>query len=243
MLAIGMSEPAGASGVEADLRAIAEAGGRGIAVVTAMVVEAGAASRVIAPLAARDLRALIRGARRRGPAAVKLGMLPSDQLVQAAAAELRQEPSAPVVLDPVFAAPGFRAPEPLIHACSTHLLPLATVVTADVHEARDLVGEALDRHSLVRALVEMGVGWVVLKGDPDAGGQVEDLVSDGRRWFAIRSAHAATGVEGADAAFASALAARLAAGQEVEKAAGNARQALLERARQGRAGGATGGPG
>ncbi|HEV3232502.1 MAG TPA: bifunctional hydroxymethylpyrimidine kinase/phosphomethylpyrimidine kinase [Candidatus Dormibacteraeota bacterium] len=232
VLAIGMSEPAGASGVEADLVAIAAAGGRGTAVVTAMAVEAGGASRLITPIGGKDLRALMRGAEARELAAIKLGMLPSDHLVSAAADELRDGARPLVVADPVLGAPGFRAGERLLQAYCNELLPLVDAVTADLQEATALVGEPLDRHGLIRALVEMGARWVVLKGEAQAGGEIEDLISDGQRWFQVRSEPAEVPLEGADAAFASTLAVLMARGESVAQAAGQARHRLLERARR-----------
>ena len=125
-----------------------------------------------------------------------------------------------------------------------HLLPLATVITVDVDEAAALVGRSLSTADLVRAVLSLGPRWVALKGTHgDSSTHYEDLLSDGTRWFALRSALVPAATRGAGAMFAAGIAARLALGESVQEAAGWARQHVVAQLRLAEAAGEDGGGG
>lgn len=100
--------------------------------------------------------------------AIKIGVTGSVACVDAIAHILRQQPTIPVVLDPVLAS-GDGTPlasTQLINAIKNTLLPLTTVLTPNSLEARQLAGLAtnspIDEVGL--ALLDQGVSYALITG-------------------------------------------------------------------------------
>src|SRR5204863_8758712 len=77
-----------------------------------------------------------------GADAIKIGMLSTAPIIEAVAASLRAHGPRPIVLDPVMIAKsGDALLEPAARAALVaHVLPLAEVVTPNLHEAAALGG-------------------------------------------------------------------------------------------------------
>ena len=124
--------------------------------------------------------------------AAKTGMLGSAEMVVSAVASLRRCAPLPLVLDPVMVAKGG---ERLLHAeaesaLREELLPLASLVTPNLPEAEVLTGlptRSRDEcEQVARSLVEMGAKAALVKGGHAPGEVVEDLLFDGKQFFAFR---------------------------------------------------------
>jgi hydroxymethylpyrimidine/phosphomethylpyrimidine kinase len=76
---------------------------------------------------------------------VKTGMLANAEIIDAVAAAISHHRLGPLVMDPVMIAKsGARLLKPdAIEALKTKLLPLATVVTPNLHEAGALTGREI----------------------------------------------------------------------------------------------------
>ena len=148
-LTIAGSDSGGGAGIQADLKAFASCGVHGTSAVTAITAQNTMAVRAVHAVPAEMVLAQVRAvAEDIRIDAVKVGMLGTREVALAVATALRELPrGTPIVVDPVMVAEsGARlldreGEEALIG----EILPLATVVTPNVLEARALLGEAPDR--------------------------------------------------------------------------------------------------
>lgn len=164
-----------------------------------------------------------------GVDAVKIGMLGGPDTIAAVAEGLSLLPGVPVVLDPVMVSESgadLLLPEAREELVS-RILPLATVVTPNIPEARALAGttgEGADQAALARAVVERGAGAVVVTGGHSE--EMIDLFFDGTREVAIAGEiHPGRSAHGSGCTHSSVLAAGLALGLEPLEAARKARKA------------------
>jgi len=160
-----------------------------------------------------------------GTDAVKTGMLASPVLVATVVDALAEfATTAPVVVDPVAVS---KHGDSLLSAGTLEemrdrLLPLATVVTPNLLEAELLTGRSIaDEAGMLlaaRALLTMGPRWVLVKGGHLPGSAVDLLVADDAvlRFPAERIISAHT--HGTGCTLASAIASRLAIGDDVPTA-------------------------
>jgi hydroxymethylpyrimidine/phosphomethylpyrimidine kinase len=165
-----------------------------------------------------------------GVDAIKTGMLGSAETVEAVATLVRGlTDRSPIVVDPVCVS---KHGDPLIDGealavLRERLLPLATVVTPNLFEAARLTGLALRTppEELVRALLNFGPQWVLIKGGHSEGDPVDYLVGgsgDTIRYAATRVDNRHT--HGTGCTLASALACELAIGAEVPAATAAAKR-------------------
>ena len=112
-------------------------------------------------------------------------MLATAELVLAVADDVRSHRLAPYVLDPVIVATsGDRLLEPdAVRAVTSALLPLAALVTPNLHEARILTGRDVgtvgEMRDAARALVDLGAQAALVKGGHLADEDAVDLLWDG----------------------------------------------------------------
>ena len=162
-----------------------------------------------------------------GVDAVKIGMLGTAATVDAVVEALGLLGDAPVVVDPVMVAESGAAllDEGARRALVERLLPLATVVTPNIPEARALTGagERDSQEDLAREVLALGPRAVVVTGGhSDA---VVDLFFDGREAVAIEGERHPDGAShGSGCTHSSALAAFLARGETPLEAARAARE-------------------
>jgi hydroxymethylpyrimidine/phosphomethylpyrimidine kinase len=161
-----------------------------------------------------------------GADAVKIGMLSNRAIIEAVAAKILQHGLRPVVLDPVMMAKGGDAllePQASDSLIST-LLPLATVVTPNLPEAEALCGFSVSdmagMHKAARAIHARGPRFVVVKGGHlEDSAESTDLYFDGEHFQEVSAPRIATrNTHGTGCTFASAIAARLALGDQVLEA-------------------------
>jgi hydroxymethylpyrimidine/phosphomethylpyrimidine kinase len=112
-------------------------------------------------------------------------------------------------------------------------VPRALVLTPNHPEAEVLLGRSIGFDEDVRKaageLVAMGARWVVMKGGHRPGDEVVDVLHDGREFWEVRSSRIETTSDhGTGCTLASAIAARLALGDEVPAAVRYAHEYLHE---------------
>ncbi|MCX6909316.1 MAG: bifunctional hydroxymethylpyrimidine kinase/phosphomethylpyrimidine kinase [Verrucomicrobia bacterium] len=142
-LTVAGSDSGGDAGVQADLRAFEALGVHGASAITALTCQN--AREVIGIQAARagivalQIRAVCEESR---PAAVKTGMLANAAIVAAVARELARWRLKNIVVDPVMvSSSGHRLlSAQAVATLRDELLPLATLVTPNLDEARALLG-------------------------------------------------------------------------------------------------------
>jgi hydroxymethylpyrimidine/phosphomethylpyrimidine kinase len=112
-------------------------------------------------------------------------MLATAELVEAVAGAIRRHRLGGYVLDPVMVATsGDRLlDEDAVGAVVRALVPLAALVTPNLHEARILTGLPVDSlegmRDAARSLVRMGAAAALVKGGHLAGTEAVDLLWDG----------------------------------------------------------------
>lgn len=171
-LSIAGSDPSGGAGIQADLKTFAAFGVYGAAALTALTAQNTTGVFGVHGVPPDFIEAQIRAVLEDlAVDAIKIGMLGDVATIETVARVLRDYAGIPVVLDPVMVAAGG---EPLladeaVGALRDLLIPRATIVTPNAHEAALLLGEfkAESREQLLaqaEALVESGARAVLLKG-------------------------------------------------------------------------------
>jgi hydroxymethylpyrimidine/phosphomethylpyrimidine kinase len=234
VLAVAGSDSSGGAGLQADLKTMLALGVHGLTVVCAVTAQNSrgvTASYDLPPAAVTaQFDALTSDI---AVQAVKTGMLATAANVAAVAAALTQLRAAgpvPVVVDPV-AVSSHGDPllaEEALAVLRQRLLPLATVVTPNLDEARLLTGtRPADEDGMARAAAairELGPRWVLVKGGHLPGAPV-DVLSDGERvWRFPGPRLASPHTHGTGCTLASAIASRLALGDDVPAAVRAAKQ-------------------
>lgn len=233
-LTIAGSDSGGGAGLQADLKTFAALGVFGTSAVTAVTAQSTVGVRRVHALPADLVADQVETVLDDLPvAAVKTGMLADVAIVSAVAglAEAGRLPN--LVVDPVLvSSSGARLLAPGAEsAYLDRLFPQARVVTPNLAEAAALLGVAIrtagDQRDAARALADHGPQVVVVKGGhPLAGdgGDAVDVVWDGHRVTELRAPRLETrNVHGTGCTFASAVAAGLARGADVERAVRDAK--------------------
>lgn len=190
-LTIAGSDSGGGAGIQADLKTFHAFGVFGTSALTAITAQNTHGVTAVHPVPLEVVTAQIDAvASDLRPAAVKTGMLATAELVTTVARALRAHGLDRYVLDPVMVSTsGHRLLDEDAEATlARELLPLAALVTPNLHEARILTGVEVatldDMRRAARALVGMGAGAALVKGGHLEGDAV-DLLWDGheeRAW-------------------------------------------------------------
>jgi hydroxymethylpyrimidine/phosphomethylpyrimidine kinase len=226
-LTIAGSDSGGGAGIQADLKTFAALGVFGTCAITALTaqntVRVEGVYAIPPEFVARQIDAVARDI---GTDATKTGMLSNRQIIETVSARIREHRLQPLVVDPVMMAKsGDALLEPEARdALISELLPLATVVTPNLPEAQILCGfEVADMESMrraARAIHALGPRSVVVKGGhlSDPGSSI-DLFYDGQRFEELSEKRIdSRNTHGTGCTFASAIAARLALGDDVLEA-------------------------
>lgn len=220
-LTIAGSDSGGGAGIQADLKTFSALGVYGMSAITAITAQNTLAVARAVPLApdlvAAQMDAVMEDI---GCDAAKTGMLANTEIVEAVAARVATWRIKRLVVDPVMIA---KSGDALLadEACSAlreKILPLALVVTPNLHEAGALLGREVetlaDMTTAAREIADMGPAAVVIKGGHLAAGPTdilyvvetgEELVLEGRRVDT-------TNTHGTGCTFSAAIAAHLAQG-------------------------------
>ena len=217
VLIIAGSDSGGGAGIQADLKTVSALGAFGMTAITALTAQNTTGVYGILEIepkfVVKQIEACVSDI---GCDAVKTGMLASTAIIDAVAAGISGHKLRPLVVDPVMIA---KSGAPLLNpdaveALKTKLLPLATVVTPNLHEAEALTGREIktleQMREAARAIRELGPENVVVKG-----GHLEstaaDVLYDGHEFTEFRAERIDTkNTHGSGCIFASAIAASLA---------------------------------
>jgi hydroxymethylpyrimidine/phosphomethylpyrimidine kinase len=228
-LTIAGSDSGGGAGIQADLKTFQAFGVFGTSALTAVTAQNTLAVTAVHAIPVDVVRAQIDAVvADLPPAATKTGMLATAELVAAVADAIRAHRLRAYVLDPVMVATsGARLLDADAEATvARELLPLAAVVTPNLHEARILTRrpvETLDQmRDAARALVDLGAAAALLKGGHMEGDAVDILWNgtDERIWRKPRLATRHT--HGTGCTLSAAVAAGLARGFDLAEAADRA---------------------
>jgi hydroxymethylpyrimidine/phosphomethylpyrimidine kinase len=237
-LSIAGSDSGGGAGIQADLKAFAACGVHGMTAVTAITAQNTVGVTAVHAIPPEVIVAQVRAvADDIGVDAVKIGMLGTVATIEAVVEALDAlSPQTPVVLDPVMVSEsGAELLEPSARAALVEqIVPLATVVTPNLPEARALLGDDApdDVAELARALRALGAKNVVITGGHRE--QATDLFYDGTELTEIAGRrHPDGAAHGSGCTHSSVLAARLAWGDRPLQAARIAKRRASEAVRDG----------
>ena len=239
-LTIAGSDSGGGAGIQADLKTFSAFRVFGTSAITALTAQNSLGVHGVLNVApefvARQIDAVLSDI---GAHAIKIGMLSTAPIIEAVAARLRAHEGRPIVLDPVMIA---KSGDPLLEpaaraALIAEMLPLATVVTPNLHEAAALAGMSVeseaDMAEVARQILALGPRAVLVKGGhlKDA---ATDLLWDGHtlhRFEAPRldSPH----THGTGCTLSAAIAAGLAHGRSLVDAVGDAKRYVTAAIRSG----------
>lgn len=243
LLVVAGHDPSGGAGVDADRAAAVHFGVEVECVVSAWTDQDGTRVRALEPRPVEDWLEEARYALAAPISALKSGLLPSAAAVRALATlidELARERSVPVVVDPLLAATAGEVflDDEGIAALLAELPPRGVILTPNLPEAARLTGLELAhlqtrsevREAAARSLLARGCRAVLLKGGHAADLLVRDLLLERDRdpvWIE-HARHPGARLHGSGCRFASALAAQLARGAELARAAEDAGRWLGE---------------
>lgn len=236
-LSIAGSDSGGGAGIQADLKAFAAAGVHGATAITAITAQNTVAVSAVQAIEPEMIVAQVRAvADDLGVDAAKLGMLADVRTIEAVVEALGMlQAGTPIVVDPVLVAEsGARLLERAAQGALRELvLPLATVATPNIPEARALAGDDhLEGAELARAVHALGPRVVVLTGGHRE--QATDLFYDGERLVELPGErHPDGAAHGSGCTHAATLAAHLALGAEPLEAACAAKLAAARAVRDG----------
>jgi len=221
-LTIAGSDSGGGAGIQADLKTFHALGVYGTSVITAITAQNTLGVRAVHAVPLAHVRAQIDAvATDLRPAALKTGMLGTAELVETVASAIREHRLRHYVMDPVMVATsGDRLlAENAVTALVQDLLPLADLVTPNLHEAKILSGVAISSEEDMRMagdrILEVGASAVLIKGG-HLDGEAVDLLMDGgteRVWRRPRIDTPHT--HGTGCTLSAAVAAGLAQGQDL----------------------------
>ncbi len=238
-LTIAGSDSGGGAGIQADLKTFSALGVFGMSAITALTAQntTGVFGVVDMPssFVAQQIDVVVTDI---GVDAAKTGMLSNAGIIDAVADRIRHHRIPNLVVDPVMIAKSgalLLRPDAM-EALRTILLPLATVVTPNLHEARAITGmdittlEAMQEAA--RRIRNLGPRHVVVKGGHLEGDAV-DVLYDGNAFTDLRSERLpAAHTHGTGCIFAAAIAAGLAKGQPVGEAVRRAKVFVTEAIRR-----------
>ena len=232
-LTIAGSDSGGGAGIQADLKSMEANGVFGtsaLAAVTAQNTKEVAQAHDLPPsLVAAQIDAV---AEDMDVQAAKTGMLSAPEIIETVADRVAAHDLFPFVVDPVMISKtGFQLhQDAAIDTLIDELLPLATVVTPNVHEAEHLTDVEIETQDDLRtageALLDHGPDAVLVKGGHLSGtGEAVDVLveEDASQTFAAPRIDT-THTHGTGCTYASAIAAHLAKGRALESAVERAKR-------------------
>src|SRR6478736_4624529 len=216
VLSIAGSDSGGGAGIQADLKAFARCGVHGMTAITALTAQSTVGVTAIHPVPGEFIVEQVRTVR----------------AVREALGHI--EDGVPIVIDPVMVAESGAVllDDEARAAIVTELLPLATVITPNLPEARVLAGEQHTIEDLARALHALGPEYVVITGGHRD--VITDIFFDGTTIHEIPGErHPDGAAHGSGCTHSSTLAAHLALGYTPLQAAQQAKRIASEAVRDG----------
>lgn len=249
VLVIAGSDSSGGAGIQADLKTLSALDVYGMTAITALTAQntTGVFGVVETDpeFVALQMRVCLEDI---GCDAIKTGMLSNAGIIAAVADTITAYRQVPLVVDPVMlSSSGTVLLDPqAVEALKQQLLPLATVITPNLHEASSLVErpirDLVEMKEAARGIHHLGVQNVVVKGGHLVGDAV-DVLFDGHDCIEYPAARIETQYShGTGCIFASAVAAELAKGKPVRESVTLAKEFVTSAIRQGKALGKGRGP-
>lgn len=234
-LTIAGSDSGGGAGIQADLKSFSANGVYGASVITAVTAQNTAGVSAIHDLPIEIIASQMDAVFSDIPInATKIGMLSRTTVIETVAEGLKRYNVRNIVLDPVMVATSgdLLLDEHAIETVRTVMMPLADLLTPNLHEAAALTGNEVadsevEMQRQAELLCQAGAKAVLIKGGHGSFKESSDLLvsSETCRWF--RSERIETkNTHGTGCSLSSAIAAWLARGASLETAVSNSKHWL-----------------
>ncbi len=241
VLTIAGSDSSGGAGIQADLKAISANGAYGMSVITSITAqstqEVSEVFHLPSSIIESQLDTLFRDI---SIATIKTGMLGNVEIITTVSNKLRQHKPNHLVVDPVMISKSGDSllEEQAIDTMKNELLPQATLLTPNIHEAEVLSGMTIhsleDARAAAKALHRLGPQHILLKGGHLQEQPGTDLLYDGRFFRMFKGEFIDTPhTHGTGCTFASAISAYLAKGKSLSDAITVAKSYTTEAIRHG----------
>jgi hydroxymethylpyrimidine/phosphomethylpyrimidine kinase len=240
-LTIAGSDSGGGAGIQADLKTFAVLGVWGMSALTSVTVQNTEGVTEVSDVPSGVVAAQIRAvALDIGVDAAKTGMLSSADIVEAVADAVEEMGIRNLVIDPVFVSKHGDAllQYDAVDALKKRVIPLAALVTPNLHEASSLAGfdvtSRRDMQEAATAILDLGAGAVLVKGG-HLEGHADDLFAElggGLEWIRgerIDTRH----THGTGCVLSAAIAAHLARGAPLAVAVRAGKEFVTEAIRHG----------
>jgi hydroxymethylpyrimidine/phosphomethylpyrimidine kinase len=166
ILSIAGHDPTGGAGIQADIETISALGGRAFSLISALTSQNSSNLFSLKPveteLLERQFQLLTEDIKFD---AVKVGLLGSIDMVHLLKKFLQKLSGIPIIIDPVLAAGGGQsvANKALIETFNSQILPLTTLLTPNIPEAR-LLTKLADPDDCARQLQDLGCKHILITG-------------------------------------------------------------------------------
>lgn len=226
VLTIAGSDSGGGAGIQADIKAMSANGVFAMSAITAITAQNTEEVTDVFELPTSIIAAQIDAVFNDfDVAAVKTGMLSSVEIVRVVAKLLTPQKISNLIVDPVMQSKSGHAllkPD-AVDALRTELIPLALVITPNIHEAQHLSGMEIkslaDARQAAKILHKLGCRNVLIKGGHLLAERGTDLLYDGRFFNIYKGDFIDTPhTHGTGCTFASAIAAQVARGNTLPEA-------------------------
>ncbi len=239
-LTIAGSDSGGGAGIQADLKTFSAYRVFGMSVITAITAQNSVGVQGVENLppefVAKQLESVLSDF---GADAAKCGMLSTAGIIRAVSAKLKEHRVERLVVDPVMIA---KSGDPLLEpaareALIAEMLPLALVVTPNLHEASALaempVATREDMEEAARRIAKLGPRHVLVKGG-HLEGEAVDILFDGLEVTTFTAPRIdSANTHGTGCTFSAAIAAGLALGRPLPAAVRDAKAYVTRAIREG----------
>ena len=240
VLTIAGSDSGGGAGVQADIKSIHASGGYAMSVITSITAqnsrEITRAYDLPLDLIEAQLDAIFSDFE---VSAVKTGMLSSSTIVQTVARKLCEFDAQKIVVDPVMISKSnfFLLKKEAIDSLKTNLIPVAKLITPNIHEAELLTEHKIetldDAKRAAKFIHNYGCGAVLVKGGHLPGDRSTDVLYNNGNFTLFDEARIETrNTHGTGCTYSAAIAARLAQGLNMVEAIGTAKEYITNTIRR-----------
>lgn len=184
VLTIAGSDPSGGAGIQADIKAITTLGGYAASAITALTVQNTLGVRDIFPIPAKVVSDQIKAVMEDiEPQAIKIGMVKDTEIVSCIAESIKKYAPPFVVYDTVMVSTsGHRLiDEDVMECIEKTLIPLATLITPNLHEAEALLRREIESfEDMEKAAKELAARYqtcVLIKGGHLTGDTMCDVLA------------------------------------------------------------------
>ena len=233
VLTIAGSDSSGGAGVQADLKTFSALRCYGMSVFTALTAQNTTGVQGIYPIPSEFLLQQLESIYDDvPPAAVKIGMVGGVENIEALSGFLKKREAQNIILDPVMVASSGDQliSDEAVNALKTKLIPLADLITPNLHEASILLGHDIqDLTEAARDLLSLGTKSVLLKGGHKPGEISLDVYASGDDLELFEAPRLDTkNTHGTGCTLSAAIAANLANGHSMVDAIGEAKSYITE---------------